>query len=37
MKLLSFSFKREAMWMLFFSFAPAALGLLILLVVLLLR
>ena len=36
-KLFSFSFKSEPIWMLMFSFAPAVLGLLILLVVVLLR
>ena len=35
--LFSFSFKAEAIWMLIFSLAPAVLGLLILLVVVLLR
>ena len=37
MKLAQFSFKREPIWMLLFSLAPAALGLLVLLVALLLR
>jgi hypothetical protein len=37
MKLSSFSFKREAMWMLLFPLVPAALGVLALLVVLVLR
>jgi len=35
MNLFRFSFKREAIWMLVFSLAPAVIGLLILLVVLL--
>jgi hypothetical protein len=37
MKLSSFSFKREPAWIWVFSLAPAALGLLILIVLLLLR
>jgi hypothetical protein len=37
MKLFDFSFKREAVWMVAFSLAPALLGLCILLLVLLLR
>jgi hypothetical protein len=37
MKLIQFSFKREPIWMLVFSLAPAVLGLLILLLALLLR
>ena len=37
MKLYQFSFRREPIWMLVFSLAPAILGLLVLLVVLLIR
>ena len=35
--LVRFSFKSEAIWMLIFGFAPAVMGLIILLVVVLLR
>jgi hypothetical protein len=37
MRLLDFSFKRESVWMLVFGVAPAIVGLLIMLVVLLSR
>jgi len=37
MKILTFSFKREAAWMVVLSIAPAAIGALILLIVLLFR
>jgi len=37
MKLIRFSFKSEAIWMMVFSFAPMVIGLLIFLLALLLR
>jgi hypothetical protein len=37
MKILTFSFKREAVWMVVLSIAPAVIGALILLIVLLFR
>jgi uncharacterized membrane protein YeaQ/YmgE (transglycosylase-associated protein family) len=37
MKVFSFSFKREAVWMIVFSLAPAVIGAIIMLIVLLSR
>jgi len=37
MKVLGFSFKREAVWLLVFAIAPAVLGVLVMLIVLMFR